>query len=121
MTLMARKRVSPVDILQIDYEYCRISYYAQDSRNDLGEPSKTLIQRAENVKCSIDPIPPGQTHAIRGLPQGQVEQSTHHMVFPADQIVCVGDIVTDYDGNTYDVLFVATWWTHKEALLRLRG
>lgn len=118
---MVRKRVPPIDILQMDYEYCTISYYVQDTRNDLGEPLKVLVQRAENVKCSIDPLYSGQTRAIQGLPQGQVEQSTHLLVVPADQIVCAGDIVTDYDGNNYDVLFVATWWTHKEALLRLRS
>ena len=55
MTLNVRNRVPTVDILQIDYEYCTISYYTEGTRNDLGEPSRTLTERAANVKCSIDP------------------------------------------------------------------
>jgi len=63
MALNAKNRVSAIDVLQIDYEYCTISYYIEGTRNDLGEPSRILAQRATNVKCSIDPLnqTPGST------------------------------------------------------------
>jgi len=126
MALTARKRVSAIDVLQEDYEYCTISYYVEGSRNDLGEPSRTLTQRATNVKCSIDPLVKMPAYIKQGidvemLRQGIAEQSAYLMVLSASQVIEAGDIVTDYDGKTYDVLYVVNWYTHKEAFLRRKN
>ena len=123
MALRARNRVSPVDVLQFDYEYCTISYYAQDSRNDLGEPNRILTQLATNVKCSIDPLTqtPGyiRQSGLRDiLRQGIIERSLYIMNLSSDQTIDPGNVVTDYDGVTYDVIHVLNWYTHKEAFLR---
>ena len=123
MALNARNRISPVDVLQFDYEYCTISCYIQGSRNDLGEPSRTLTQRATNVKCSVDPLVRTPPHVRQAglrdvIEQGVIERSLYVMTLPADQAIESGDVVTDYDDVTYDVLHVVNWYTHKEAFLR---
>ena len=123
MILNARNRISAVDVLQIDYEYCTISYYVEGARNDLGEPSRTLTQRTTNVKCSIDPINRMPTYIRQSghrdiLRQGIIERTAYIMTLSADQTVGPGDVVTDYDGTIYDVLHVINWYTHKEAFLR---
>ncbi len=123
MTLNARKRVSAVDILQIDYEYCTISSYVEGSRNDLGEPSRTLIQQATNVKCSIDALTRVPTYVKQSglrevIQQGIIERAVFIMSLSADQAIEPGHVVIDYDGTRYDVLHVINWYTHKESFLR---
>ena len=123
MALNIRNRVPTVDILQIDYEYCTISYYVDGARNDLGEPSRTLTERTTNVKCSIDPLKQtpsytGQSGLRDVLRQGLIEQTVYTMTLLAGQTIEAGDVVTDYDGTVYDVLHVANWYTHKEAYIR---
>ena len=123
MSLTARNRIAEIDILQVDYEYCTISYYAEGSRDNLGQPSRTLTQRATNVKCSIDPLVRLPTYIRQSglretLRQGMIEQSTYFMIVAASQTIEPGDLVTDYDDTTYDVLHVVNWHTHKEAFLR---
>ena len=123
MALDARNRVSAVDVLQIDYEYCTISYYVEGARNDLGEPSRTLTQRAANVKCSIDPLNQTSSHIRQSglrdvIRQGVIERAIYIMTLLADQSIENGDIITGCDGKTYDVLQVSNWYTHKEAVLR---
>jgi len=121
MLLNERYRSTSVDVLQIDYEYCTISCYIEGTRNDLGEPTHTLVQRATNVKCSIDPL---NRTSIRQrglrdiLPQGIIERSLYIMTLSAEQAIEPGDLVTDYDGTSYDVLHILNWHTHKEAFLR---
>ena len=123
MTLNVRNRVPTVDILQIDYEYCTISYYTEGTRNDLGEPSRTLTERAANVKCSIDPLNQTPSYIRQNgmrdlLRQGLIERTVYIMTLLADKTIEAGDVVTDYDGMTYDVLHVVNWHTHKEAYIR---
>jgi hypothetical protein len=121
MALIARNRSTSVDVLQIDYEYCTISCYTEDTRNDLGEPVRDLVQRATNVKCSIDPLSrlSIRQRGLRDiLPQGIIERSLFIMTLYAEQAIEPGDLVTDYDGISYDVLHVLNWRTHKEAFLR---
>jgi hypothetical protein len=119
MALIARNRSTSVDVLQIDYEYCTISCYIEGTRNDLGEPAHTLVQRATNVKCSIDPLNRTSIRQMRDiLPQGIIERSLYIMTLHVEQTIEPGDLVTDYDGISYDVLHVLNWHTHKEAFLR---
>jgi len=123
MALLPRNRVAPVSVLQVDYEYCTISYYVEGSRNDLGEPSHTLSERATNVKCSIDPLTQVPTYIRQSglrevLRQGMIERAIYIMTLLADQTIEPGDVVTDYDGTDFDVLHVIEWYTHKEAFLR---
>ncbi len=119
MELTARNRSTSVDLLQIDYEYCTISCYTEGTRNDLGEPARTLVQRATNVKCSIDPLNRTSIRQMRDiLPQGIIERSLYIMTLHVEQTIEPGDLVTDYDGISYDVLHVLNWHTHKEAFLR---
>jgi hypothetical protein len=123
MSLMGRKRVSALDILQNDYEYCIISYYEEGTRNELGEPTRVLVQRATNVKCAINSMVrttkyASLTSSYELTEQGIVEETTHHIIVTADQIINAGDVVTDYDGVNYDVLLSVDWQTHKEAFLR---
>ena len=123
MSLKPRKRVGAVDLLQVDYEYCTISYYAEGTRNNLGEPERTLTQRATNVKCSIDPLRSVPAYLRLGglrdmLRQGIVESRAFIMTLSADETIEPGDVVTDYDGTTYDVAHVINWRTHIEAFLK---
>lgn len=119
MALTARNRSTSVDVLQIDYEYCTISCFTEDTRNDLGEPVRDLVQRATNVKCSIDPLSRTSIRQMRDiLPQGIIERSLFVMTLYAEQAIEPGDLVTDCDGISYDVLRVLNWHTHKEAFLR---
>ena len=126
MALNARDRVPAVDILPVDYEYCTISYYVGGARNDLGEPSRSLTQRATNVKCSIDPLARAPSYigrsGLRGvLRQGIVERLAYFMIVSASQTIESGDVVTDYDGAVYDVVCVTDWRTHKEAFIKKLG
>lgn len=123
MSLMGRNRVGKIDILQNDYEYCTISYYEESMRNELGEPMRELLERATNVKCSINSLmkAPKYMATFEGYEiatQGTVSETTHHMILSADQELNAGDIITDCDGVEYDVLVVVNWQTHKEAFLR---
>ena len=126
MALNARDRVPAVDVLPVDYEYCTISHYVMGPRNDLGEPSRALVQRATNVKCSIDPLARTPSYIGRGglrdvLRQGIVERSAYFMIVWANQTIESGDLVVDYDGAVYDVIYVADWHTHKEAFIKKLG
>jgi len=123
MGLKPRNRVSAMDILQVDVEYCTISYYAEGSRNDLGEPDRTLTQRTTNVKCAIDPLTRmptyiGHSGLRKMLQQGIVEQAAFIITLSADDTIDPGDVVTDYAGAMYNVLYVVNWYTHQEASLR---
>lgn len=119
MELTARNRSTSVDVLQIDYEYCTISCYTEGTRNDLGELTRNLVQRATNVKCSIDPLNRTSIRQMRDiLPQGIIERSLYIMTLHVEQTIEPGDLVTDYYGISYDVLHVLNWHTHKEAFLR---
>jgi hypothetical protein len=40
------------------------------------------------------------------------------MTLYVEQTIEPGDLVTDYDDISYDVLHVLNWHTHKEAFLR---
>ena len=118
MALRERSRHPSVDVLQLDFEYCTISYYTEGARNDLGEPARTLKQRSTNVKCSIDPL----TRTSRGSreiqQQGIIQRATYIMTLSVEQTIEPGDVVTDYEGISYDVLQILNWHTHKEAYLR---
>lgn len=123
MALNARERIPAIDILQIDVEYITISYYVEGSVNDLGEPARTLTERATNVKCSLDPLIRMPTYinqsGIRAiLEQGIVEESAFYLVLNASADIQSGDVVTDIDGTIYDVLHVVNWYTHIEAFIR---
>jgi hypothetical protein len=123
MGLLPRNRFAPVSVFQVDYEYCTISYYLEGERNELGEPSRTLTQRATNVKCSVDPLTRTPTYVRQSglrdvLRQGIIERAAYIMTLSADEIIEPGDVVTDCDGIDYDVLHVINWHTHKEAFLR---
>ncbi len=123
MSLTARNRVSAVDVLQVDFEYSTISYYVERTKNDLGEPSRTLTQRSTNAKCSIDPLVRMPTYIEQSgvrqiLEQGIVEGSSFYMVVLASTTIQTGDVITNFDGTTYDVLHVVNWYTHQEAFLR---
>ena len=123
MSLMGRKRVRSLDILQNDYEYCTISYYDEGPRNEFGEPTRTLMQRTTNVKCTINtmnrtPRYMSLNSSYEVVMQGIVEETTHHIKVAVDQVINSGEVVTDYDGTNYDVLHSVNWQTHKEAFMR---
>jgi len=120
---MKRNRVYPVDTLKIDYEYSTISYYAVGLRNDLGEPTRVLLKRADNIKCTIDPIIrlPGYINqsGLRDIiTQGIIEKSAFLMTISANEVIMPGDVITNSDNVSFDVLQVTNFHTHKEAYLR---
>jgi hypothetical protein len=120
---MGRNRISSLDILQNDYEYCTISYYEEGIRNDIGEPIRNIIERATNVKCTINPMARAPkymslTENYEIATQGIVEKTTHHIILSAEQELNAGDIITNCDGDKYDVLISVNWQTHREAFLR---
>lgn len=126
MSLLMRKRVNQIDILQDDYEYCTISYYKEGLRNELGELTWILVERATNVKCTINSMAKTAKSAYLDSSyemtlQGIVEETTHHMIVSANQEINAGDMVTDYDDVDYDVLLSVNWQTHKEVFLRKIG
>jgi len=123
MALNARNRVPAIDVLQVDYEYCSISFYVEGSRNDLGEPSRTLTQESTNIRCSIDAMARIPTYVRQSglrelLRQGIIERSVFIITLSANQTIEPGYVVTDYDDTMYDVLHVINWHTHKEGFLR---
>lgn len=123
MVLTARNRVDPVDILQVDYQFCNIYYYAEGTRNQLGEPSRTLTLRSGNVKCSIDQLVGLPTYVRQAgirqqIRQGMEHQTVFFMIVNTRITIEPGDVVTDYDGTSYDVLHSVSQGTHKEAFLR---
>lgn len=122
MGLQNGSRIGSIDVLRIDYEYCKISYYSEGDINDFGEPSRTLTQRATNVKCSIDPLIRLPTHISQSgryevLVQGIETRSVHLLVVNASVSIEPGDVVEDDSGLTYDVIHVVNWQTHKEAFM----
>ncbi len=123
MALNVRNRAPAVNVLQTDYEYCAISYYTEGTRNDFGEPTRTMTERAANVRCSIDPLNQTPSYIRQSglrdiLRQGVIERSVYIMTLLAGQAIESGDVVTDYDGSIYDVLHIINWYTHKEAFIR---
>lgn len=123
MAIKARQRVPAVDVLQTDFEYCTVSYYAEGTKNNLGEPTRTLTQRATNVRCSIDALTRAPAYVTRSglrdvIQQGIVESNAYIITLLMDATIEPGDVVTDCDGVNYDVIYVMNWHTHKEAFLR---
>jgi hypothetical protein len=124
MVLKKSKRMYPVDVLDFDYQYSTIKYYVTGNRNDIGEPDRILLKRGGNVKCSIDPLVkmPGYINqsGVRDLlQQGVVERSAYIMTLLADQIIEPGDVITDCNNISYNVIQVMNWYTHKEAFLKI--
>lgn len=123
MTLSANQRVDAIDILQTDYQFCTIYYYAEGSRNALGEPSRTLTQRSTDTKCSIDQLVRFPTYVRQAGIRQQIQQGMEHqavffMIVNTSITIEPGDVVEDYDGTRYDVLHSVNQHTHKEAFLR---
>ena len=123
MALAARNRVEALNILSVDYEECSISYYAPGIRNSIGEIGRNITVRATNVVCAIDPLVKVPTYIRQSgireiLRQGIIDSSTFIMIVAAGQTVQSGDVITDYDGTTYDVLHYVQWRTHAECFLR---
>jgi len=124
MVTKARRRMAPVSILQTDYEYCDVLYYAEGSRNDLGEPERTLTLRSSDVKCSIDPVSggvPGHITRSSGWSmekQGLVSRTTHILTLNQGTVIEAGNVVRNVGNEDFEVLHVADWHTHIECLLR---
>ncbi len=106
---------------------CTISYYAEGSRNDLGEPSRTLTERASGVACNLQPRSRSLAYefpqSIRiQEQQGIVQRTTHILFLQAGQSIEDNDVVTDSNGDQYTIAWVLPWKRggrihHKEALL----
>lgn len=106
---------------------CTISYYAKGSRNDLGEPSRTLTERASDVACNLQPRSKSLAYEFPQFvriqdQQGIIQRTTHILFLQASQSIENNDVVTDADGIEYTVAWVLAWkrggkYHHKEALL----
>jgi len=102
---------------------CTISYYAEGARDDLGQPSRTLTERASGVPCRLElrskSLRYERPERLRLMErQGTVEVTTHFLYITAGQLILVNDIITDEDGSTYTVGLIARRGnSHKEALL----
>lgn len=106
------KNPRPVDVLKFDYEWCSISHYVIDGQNEIGEQTKSLVGRTENVKCAIDVIGQRQYN----LTSGTYTKDLYVITFNAGTSIKEGDIVTDSDGFQYTILFVNDLNTHIEAM-----
>jgi len=105
-----------------------ISYYAEGSRNDLGEPSRTLTERDSDVPCRLEPRSQRLSYEfpqriLRQRAQGLVDLTTFIITLSAGQTIQTNDIVTDSDSVNYTVAAVNIYGTHhKEGLLsRISG
>ncbi len=101
---------------------CTISYYVEGNRNDLGEASRTLTERATGVRCMIQPRSKSMAYEIPKFiriqrPEGIVTNTTFVLYTFRDQTIEENDIITDTDNKTYTVSMVSVWPTHREALL----
>lgn len=106
---------------------CTISYYAEGSRNDLGEPSRTLTERASGVACNLQPRSRSLAYEFPQFvriqdQQGIIQRTTHVLFLQADQSIENNDVITDAGGEKYTVAWVLAWKRggknhHKEALL----
>ena len=103
---------------------CTISYYAEGSRNDLGEAARTLTERATGVKCILQPRSKSMAYELPKLirtqrGEGVVTNTTYVLFTYKNQTVEEGDVITDVDGDTYTVSMKTLWDTppHLEALL----
>jgi hypothetical protein len=106
---------------------CTISYYTEGSRNDLGEPSRTLTERASNVACNLQPRSRSLAYefpqSIRIQDQqGIIQRTTHILFLRAGQSIANNDVITDANGNQYTVAWILPWKRggrvhHVEALL----
>ncbi len=134
------QRQSNIDILQIDFEYCNIFRYSIGNPNSLGEPIRTIATIALNVKCAIDPVVPVMfavqyAGILQNDPNGRFALETPVIWFNGEpktsggtlqvrtsmgtlkQIV-QGDIIKDYDGNSYELLGIKYWGTHLNGSIR---
>jgi len=126
MALASRSQPAAVNILQVWYEECTISYYAEGSRDVIGAPALTLTQRNTNVPCDIQPLVAAPTFSNQAgtsdiQEQGVVKQSSHVLFVAAGQTIEPRDVITDVDSDTYDVLVVNCWRTHTECMLAKRN
>lgn len=100
----------------------KISYYAEGARNDLGEPARTLTERAANVPCRIEARSrilsyefPQRIRFQRE--QGLIEQTTHIGFLGAGQTVEAHDIITYLTEDYTVATTVPHGNSHKEILL----
>lgn len=105
---------------------CTISYNVEGSRNDLGEPARTLTERDADVICRIEARSRSLSYEFPQRirlteEQGLVEQTTHIMFVGAGQTVEAHDVITDADSKTYTVATVVSQGSqgnsHKEVLM----
>lgn len=100
-----------------------ISYNAAGSRNDLGEPSRTLTERSADVPARLQnksarlmfdfPV-----HIDSTGKTGQVNTILKILWVKRNETIEERDIITDADSNTYIVAEIALHRTHKSALLQ---
>ncbi len=126
MALAARSQPAAVNFLNVWFEECTISYYADGSRDVLGAPARTLTQRDTNVLCDIQPLNSSPTFTNQAgsadtQKQGIVVASTHWLFVLASQTIEPNDVVEDVDGDTYDVEAVSKLHTHTEAFMVKRN
>ena len=107
-------RVSEIDILRIDYEYCTTKRYVYGDRNVIGEAIRVLTTIYSDVKCSIDPLDSHRSFFMIA-PQGMVLGSGVYICFNHSVDIQQNDIVVDVDGNQYEIYAVQDWRTHKDA------
>lgn len=101
---------------------CKISYYDPGALNGLGEPSRTLTERASDVPCRLSPRSRNLAYEFPGLirsqrEQGLIDLTTHILFVSAGQTLETHDIITHDDINYTAAAVVAYKPHHKEALL----
>lgn len=100
-----------------------ISYYAEGARNALGEPSRTLTARDEDVPCSLQARSPKVQFEYTTINRARDQQGTSFiptkvLIVKRSQTLNDGDIITDADDNTFIVARVESIGrSHKEAIL----
>ena len=109
---------TPIFIINSDYEFCNI-YRATKGISDTFGDQEDIIVTTANVKCILQPTQYLSGNILRMFDLALVAISTHLLIVSVATNIKSKDRIQDYCGNSYDVISVNNWHTHKTAMLKV--